>query len=56
LKRTYTAESEDYVIVMHYPQTSTMNMKKDRIAEGEINMAFKEQEVAKFRANCKRAL
>lgn len=32
-----------------------MNMKKDRIAEGEINMAFKEQEVAKFRANCKRA-
>jgi hypothetical protein len=30
-------------------------MKKDRIAEGEINMAFKEQEVAKFKANCRRA-
>jgi len=38
----YTAKSEDFVIVMHYPLTNHIDFKKSRIIEGQVILAFKD--------------
>lgn len=48
-------ESGEFAIVQHFPSISGLDMSRERILESEVSKAYKDQEVAKFRANVKRA-
>jgi len=55
-KNKYKVDSEENVIVQHYPSMNGLDLSKDRILESEVSQSFKVQEVAKFKANVKRAI
>lgn len=41
--------------MQHFPAMNGLDMKRERILESEVSNAYKNQEVAKFKANVKRA-
>ncbi len=55
-KSKYTAEqSSEPIIVQHFPNMKGLDMRSARILESDVSNAFKDQELAKFKANVKRA-
>jgi hypothetical protein len=54
-KNQYETESEDYLIIQHFPTMNGLDLTRDRILESEVSKSFKDQELAKFKANVKRA-
>lgn len=41
-KNLYISESEDYIIVQHFPNMNGLDMRKTRIWESEVSKAFKD--------------
>lgn len=48
-------ETGEFAIVQHFPSINGLDMNRERILESEVSRAYKDQEVAKFLANVKRA-